>query len=103
MRAFFVSGVGQEYRWIHMSQLETLQQEALAEVEKINDSHSLHEWGKKYLGSGGAITNLLRTIGSLPKEERADFGKRANELKVKLAEIFAERDQIIHEHELARD
>jgi phenylalanyl-tRNA synthetase alpha chain len=86
-----------------MDQIENLQQEALAEVEKIKDSNALHEWEGKYLGAKGAITSMLRSIGSLPKEERADFGKRANELKVKLSEIFAEREAIIHEHELARD
>src|SRR5690348_16873070 len=86
-----------------MDQIENIQQEALAEVEKIKDSNALHEWEGKYLGAKGAITSMLRTIGSLPKEERADFGKRANELKVKLSEIFAQREEIIHEHELARD
>lgn len=86
-----------------MDQIETLQQEAVAEVEKIKDSNTLHEWERKYLGSSGAITGMLRSIGSLPKEERADFGKRANELKERLAEVFAEREKIIHEHELAHD
>lgn len=86
-----------------MDQIETLQKEALAEVETISDSNTLHEWERKYLGSSGAITGMLRSIGSLPKEERADFGKRANELKVRLAEVFAEREKVIHEHELARD
>jgi len=86
-----------------MDQIETLQQEALTEVEKIKDSSALHEWERKYLGSGGAITGMLRTIGSLPKEQRADFGKHANELKERLAAVFAEREKIIHEHELARD
>jgi phenylalanyl-tRNA synthetase alpha chain len=86
-----------------MDQIEALQAEALAEVESIRDSASLHEWETKYLGGKGAVTTLLRGVGQLPKEERADFGKRANELKVRLAEVFAEREKVIHEHELARD
>jgi phenylalanyl-tRNA synthetase alpha chain len=86
-----------------MDQIETLQSEALAEVDHIRDSESLHEWENKYLGGKGAITTMLRSIGGLPKEQRADFGKRANELKERLAEVLAEREKVIHEHELARD
>jgi phenylalanyl-tRNA synthetase alpha chain len=85
------------------AQLENLQQEALAEVETIRDGESLHEWESKYLGAKGEITLALRSIGSLPKEERAEFGKRANEIKERLTEVLAEREEMIHQHELARD
>jgi phenylalanyl-tRNA synthetase alpha chain len=84
-------------------QLETLQQEALAEVEHIQDGEALHAWESKYLGAKGQITMLLRGIGQMPKEQRADFGKRANEVKERLAQVFAEREQIVRDHELARD
>lgn len=86
-----------------LQQLETLQQDALNEVETIRDSDTLHEWENKYLGGKGQITALLRSIGGMPKEERADFGKRANEVKERLAEVFAARETLIHEQELARD
>ncbi len=86
-----------------LQQLETLQNDALAEVENIRDSDALGEWEGKYLGGKGQITALLRSIGGMPKEERADFGKRANEVKERLAEVFAERETLIREQELARD
>lgn len=86
-----------------LQQLESLQKDALAEVETIRDSDALGEWEGKYLGGKGQITALLRSIGGMPKEERADFGKRANEVKERLAEVFAEREMLIREQELARD
>src|SRR4051812_41791763 len=86
-----------------LEQLETLNKEATAELANVRDGDALHEWEAKYLGGKGAVTTLLRGIGSLPKEERAEFGMQANELKVRLAEVFAEREKLVAERELAKD
>jgi phenylalanyl-tRNA synthetase alpha chain len=84
-------------------QLETLYAEALAELDTITDGQAVRAWEHKYLGQKGAITLILRGIGQIPKEERAAFGKRANEIKEALAEAYAERETLVREQELARD
>lgn len=86
-----------------LEQLETLHKDALSELEEVKDSGALHEWESKYLGGRGGVTLLLRGIGQLPKEERADFGKRANEVRDLLTEAYVQRETLVHEHELARD
>jgi len=86
-----------------LEQLETLHKDALSELEAVKDSGALHEWESKYLGGRGGVTLLLRGIGQLPKEQRADFGKRANEVRDILTEAYAGREKLVHEHELARD
>jgi len=86
-----------------LEQLETLHKDALSELEAVKDSGALHEWESKYLGGKGGVTLLLRGIGQLPKEQRADFGKRANEVRDLLTEAYAGREKLVHEHELARD
>lgn len=86
-----------------LEQLETLNKEAVAEIETVRDGEALRNWETKYLGGKGALTTLLRGIGSLPKEQRAEFGKQANELKERLAEVFAEREKLVHEQALAKD
>jgi phenylalanyl-tRNA synthetase alpha chain len=86
-----------------LNQLETLYQEAAAEVDTTTDSEALHEWEIKYLGKKGVITLLLRSTGQLPQEERAGFGKRANEIKDILTEKLAAQEKLIQERELARD
>ncbi|MBL8162538.1 MAG: phenylalanine--tRNA ligase subunit alpha [Anaerolineae bacterium] len=86
-----------------LEQLEKLYQDAMAELEAVTSSEALREWDSRTLGQKGAVTLLLRGIGGLPKEERADFGKRANEVKLALAEAFAARETLVREHELARD
>ncbi len=84
-------------------QLETLYAEALAELDAITDSQAVRAWEHKYLGQKGAVTLILRGIGQIPKEERAAFGKRANEIKEALAEAHARRETLVQEQELARD
>ncbi|NWG18314.1 MAG: phenylalanine--tRNA ligase subunit alpha [Chloroflexi bacterium] len=84
-------------------QLETLYAEALAELEGLTDGQAVRAWESRYLGAKGAVTLILRSIGQIPKEERAAFGKRANEIKEALAEAYAERETLVRQQELARD
>ncbi len=86
-----------------LTQLETHYSEALKALESINDSEALHEWQIKYIGRRGLITEMLRSTGSLPQEERASFGQRANEIKNLLTTAHAEREALIAQQELARD
>jgi phenylalanyl-tRNA synthetase alpha chain len=86
-----------------LNQLEPVYEAARSELETITGSDALHQWESKYLGAKGQVTLMLRSIGSLPKEERAEFGKRVNEIRDSLTALFAEREKLVHEQELARD
>jgi phenylalanyl-tRNA synthetase alpha chain len=85
-----------------LEQLEAIYKEALAKLKTINSPEALHEWEIHYLGKKGAVTQMLRSTGQLPKVERADFGKRANEIKGLLTEAYGQREQLIRQQELAR-
>jgi phenylalanyl-tRNA synthetase alpha chain len=86
-----------------LEQLEALYTEAAAALDAITGSDALREWEIKYLGKKGAVTEIMRGVGGLPKEERANFGKRANEIKGALASAFTEREVLVKEQELAHD
>lgn len=86
-----------------LEQLESLHRQALLSLESVTTSDALREWEIKYLGKKGAVTEIMRGVGSLPKEERADFGKRANEIKTTLANAFTEREVLVKAQELAQD
>ncbi len=86
-----------------LNQLESQYDHALAELQTITGSDTLHEWEIQYLGKKGSVTQLVRSTGQLPPEERADFGRRANEIKNLLTEAYEQRAQLIAEQELARD
>ncbi|MBE2268623.1 MAG: phenylalanine--tRNA ligase subunit alpha [Anaerolinea sp.] len=77
--------------------------EALQELGAVSDSEALRAWELKYLGKKGVVTELVRGVGALPKEERAEFGKRANEVKQALELAYADREQLVKDQELARD
>ncbi len=81
--------------------LEEVYKEAEAALEAIKDSESLHQWEIKYLGKKGLVPQMLRKTGELPGEERADFGKRGNEIKNLLVSAHENREQAIRDHELA--
>src|SRR5579859_5414393 len=58
-------------------QFGTLESEGLAELEQLGadlDPDSavevLEEWRLRYFGKKGRLTDLLRLVGTLPKEER---------------------------------
>jgi phenylalanyl-tRNA synthetase alpha chain len=84
-------------------QLESLYKEALGALEDAKSSEDVRAWELKYLGKSGAVTQILRGVGQIPKEERAAFGKRANEIKEALNSAYLAREELIKSHELARD
>lgn len=85
-----------------LEQLESLYQQASGELQTITERAALADWENRYLDSRkGSIMQLVRSVGTLPKEQRADFGKRANAIKDELEAGYAAREQLIKERELA--
>jgi phenylalanyl-tRNA synthetase alpha chain len=65
--------------------LEKLQKKAETELAASRTKDEFLALRTKYLGRKGLLTVLLRNISAVPQEQRADFGKRGNELKVTLS------------------
>jgi phenylalanyl-tRNA synthetase alpha chain len=61
-----------------------LESAAQAEIESADSTASLRELELKYLGKKGDLTGLMRTLGSMPKDERPKFGAAVNEAKDRL-------------------
>ena len=53
----------------------------LATLEQDRNLQALHALKSKYLGKKGDIYSLLRQMGSLPAEERPEFGQKVNHLR----------------------
>ncbi|ASW42630.1 phenylalanine--tRNA ligase subunit alpha [Clostridium isatidis] len=64
--------------------LMEIKENALKSLAEVNDSSSLDEIRVKYLGKKGELTTILRSMGSLSKEERPIVGKLVNEIKAEL-------------------
>ncbi len=75
--------------------LYTLECEALDRLATVESSDDLARWQADYLGRRGALTALLRTLGSLPAAERPAAGRQANELKSRLQSALEARSQTV--------
>ena len=68
--------------------IEQIKKEALKELEAAFDSESIKALSVRYLGRKGAVTQYLRNISNLPEESRPEAGKKANQTKQILDELF---------------
>jgi phenylalanyl-tRNA synthetase alpha chain len=82
--------------------LEQTATQALSTLEAVADSKAMEGWYVTYLGRKGAITQLIRRVGELPKEERPAFGRRANEVKVELDAAYERQAQILKAAEMEK-
>jgi phenylalanyl-tRNA synthetase alpha chain len=68
-------------------QLQTLRTEAEAAIAGCADLPALTQAKAKYLGQQGAVTGILKQLGTLSKEDKPRVGKLANEVKTALAAV----------------
>ena len=75
--------------------LDTLRAEALAAIEKACDLAAIDAIRVQYLGKSGAVTGMLKQVGTMPVEERKVFGERVNQVRDALANDIGERQKIL--------
>ena len=73
--------------------IDGIYQEALDELNGVSDVEALEALTVRYLGRKGRLTAFLRNIASLPVEQRAEAGKRANIAKKKLEAAVKQYDE----------
>ncbi len=78
-----------------LKQLEELRSTALRELEAINDGKELESWRVHYLGKKSSLTRILRSLTTLPIDERKAVGARANEVKAEFENIFEQKKQAL--------
>ena len=85
-----------------MADLDQLRSEAEAAIRSAGDSAELEELRVRYLGRKSELTSTLRSIGELPPDQRGPVGKAANEVRVALEQLLAERTGELEASELDR-
>jgi len=85
-----------------IEQLDTIQSTALAALASVHDEAALHAWYATHLAKKSPLMTALGDLGKLPKEQRAEIGKRGNEVKRALEAAYAEKEQAIQAEALAR-
>ena len=77
------------------SQIESLQSKALSELESVSSLEALDEWRVSFLGRRGELTQLLRGVGSLPREDRPAAGAAANALRQALQDAMTSAEDAL--------
>lgn len=78
-------------------ELQKIREDALAGLASVGDEAGLEALSVAYLGRNGKLTEILRTMGKLQKEERAALGQAANRLKKELETLFEEKKHSLAE------
>ncbi len=80
--------------------IESLQWEAQAAIDAAADTAALEEARIRYLGRKAVLPNLLRSVATLPPEERAATGKAANAARQALERSLQGREAELAAREL---
>ncbi len=69
--------------------INEIENQALQEIQQAKTAEDLEVVSIRYLGRKGLLTAFLRSISSLPEDQRPAAGKNANLLKIKLEKAIA--------------
>ena len=86
-----------------LDELSRVKGEAHTSLQQVQNTEELEEWHKLYLGKKGALTVMLRSVGSLPKEERPLFGRTANEARAEIEAAYEARSHALERGEMAEE
>src|SRR5262245_31876551 len=88
-----------------LDKLNQLEHDALDSLGRVNTAEELTAWQGKYFGTKrtkGELDQVLSVLGTLSKEERPVFGRRANEVKQALVAALEAKQAVVKEKELER-
>src|SRR5690625_1491650 len=83
-------------------QLKKLEEEAIQKVADVADLKVLQDIQVAYLGRKGSITEVLRGMGKLSKEERPVIGELANKVRATIQESIDDKKQHLEKEALEK-
>lgn len=83
------------------TKLESIKDTALAAFKAAPSSKELYDLKVQYLGKSGSLTEIMKEMASLPKEEKPLFGKKVNEVKQLLEAAYTEAEEGLKKIEIS--
>ena len=80
--------------------IEDVKKELEKDLKEVNDLKELNELKIKYLSKNGLITKLNSSIKDVDPSERAEFGKKVNEVKVLFNDFYEKTKDNLEKEEL---
>ena len=81
--------------------IKALKEQMEAALGSVESKEQLGEFWQNFLGKKGSIADLMKGLGSVPKEERPNVGKTINEFKNQVEVRYQEMKNKMDELELA--
>ncbi len=75
--------------------IDQLQQDADTDLRAVESTEQLEVFRIKYLGSKGALKALMGLLKEVPKEQKREFGQRANALRQSLQASFEQKKEAL--------
>ena len=79
--------------------LEKIKISAENDISSAVDMKALFDVKVKYLGKSGEITELMKGMKDIPKEDRPAFGKIVNDLRNVIETAFSSREEVLKNEE----
>ena len=80
--------------------LSLIKSEAIRDVNSCDSLAALNEVKVKYMGKNGVLTELMKGMKDLSKEERPKVGKLINDVRAEIEAAFGEKEAALKEKEL---
>lgn len=84
-----------------LEELRQIEEQALRELEAIEEADRLEAFRIDYLGKKGRLTAALKGMAGLSPEDRPEAGRLANRVKARLTEAFESRRRQIDARDAA--
>jgi phenylalanyl-tRNA synthetase alpha chain len=85
-----------------LEKLNEIKEAGLVNLAQINDEAALNQWKTTHLGRSSALMDVFKNMSSVPKEERGNVGRGANQVKQALEAAYDEKAEAIKQAALAQ-
>ncbi len=82
------------------TQLDSLKKQATEAFEKAQNLQDLYNVKVQFLGKTGPMTDLMKLMGTLSKDEKPQFGKKVNEVKEFLEKLYEQLEAALRSREI---
>lgn len=82
--------------------LDQILSQAQADISSIKSGEDVNNIRNKYLSKKSELMSMMSLIGTLPPEERKDFGAEVNVVKTTISKAIEEKATLIQQEELNR-
>lgn len=81
--------------------LQVIESESITRINSCNNSEELDALRVEYLGKKGSLTAILKSLKDVDQAERAEVGKRANQVRVLVEAALEAKKEELKKSELA--